>query len=84
MGYALTFILIAWVVFNYLFDDTRVGHPDYKKSNSYANCLQIGNDIYNERMSEARADPSTWKLSGYESASDYARSGQSVARRQCD
>ena len=79
-----TLILGGWGLYNYLYDDTRVGHPNYKNSSKYKSCIQQSKNIYGERLEEAIVDPSIWQLSGYESASDYARSSQSLIRSMCD
>lgn len=74
---------IAMGFYAYFFDNTRVGHPDYKKSSSYKGCLRVANNIYNERMDKALADPSVWMLSGYNSARDFANAGKRLAISNC-
>ena len=75
---------IAMGIYSYFFDNTRVGHPDYKKSSAYQGCIRAANIVYNERMDEALADPSIWMLSGYESAHQYANDGKRIAIRSCN
>ena len=79
-----TLVLGGWFLYAYLFDDTRVGHPDYKSSKSYSNCVQQSSNIYRERLAEANADSSLWQLSGHESPTAFAESSRSLAKSYCD
>jgi hypothetical protein len=77
-------LLLPWGIYNYLYDDTRVGHPDYKSSSSYSSCLNTADIIYRDNLEEALADPSVWQLGGYKSASDYAASSKRSVISRCN
>ena len=64
-------VVFAWAAYNYLFDDTRQGHPNYSKQ-QHPKCLKTAIIISNEAFDEAIADPSKWELAGYKSAQDLA------------
>jgi len=60
----------AWFGYNFLYDETRQGHPNYKPD--YERCARNADIIYNDNLEEAIADPSIWRLAGYTSATDFA------------
>ena len=77
-------LLVPWGIYNYLYDDTRVGHPDYKNSSSYSSCLNTADIIYGDSLEEALADPSVWQLGGYKSASDFAATSRRSVIFRCN
>ena len=77
-------LFMPWGVYNYLYDDTRVGHSGYKSSSAYSSCLKSADFIYRERLQEALADPEIWQLGGYTSARDYAAASKRGVISRCN
>ncbi len=77
-------LLVPWGIYNYLYDNTRAGHPDYKNSSSYSSCIKAADIIYRDFLEEALADPSVWQLGGYESAIDYAATSKRSVISRCN
>ncbi len=75
-------IIPLWILYNYLYDTTRVSHPNYV-SGDYERCIQSADTIYRDNLSRAIADPSIWRLGGYESAQDFANASQNLAVSRC-
>jgi hypothetical protein len=76
-------LFVPWGIYNYFYDDTRVGHPDYKNSSSYSSCLKTADIIYRDNLEEALADPAVWQLGGYKSAIDYAATSKRSVISRC-
>ena len=77
-------LLVPLGIYSYLYDNTRVGHPDYKNSSSYSSCLKIADIIYRDYLGEALADPLVWQLGGYESAIEYAETSKRSVISRCN
>ena len=75
-------LLAAWFGYNYLYDETRQGHPNYKPD--YETCVISADEIYYDNLAIALADPSIWRLAGYRSAQDYAETSRRLVMARCD
>ncbi len=75
-------LFAAWLVYNFMYDETRKGHPNYKK-NRHESCLIAAREVANSRLEEAIADPSSWMLAGYKSASDMAKTSYNATYQRC-
>ena len=84
LGWVLFGLVISWMVYTWLNDDTRVTHPNYRNSSTYHACITAANMIYRSSLDKALADPSIWRLSGHKNAQDYANMSYSIARSGCE
>lgn len=84
LGWIFFGLIVIYIVYTWLYDDTRVSHPNYRSSTAYTACIRASERIYRERLEEGLVNPDLWRLAGYENAQAYARTSQRLARSRCE
>ena len=82
-GFVLCVAAGGWLLYNFLYDDTRRGHPNYETGSAHKICSKVARTISDENLGEALSDPSLWQLGGYKSANDMAKGSYSLAYALC-
>ena len=82
-GAIFLLVVIGWIVYNYLYDDTRKGHPNYYSGKAHERCLKAAQYVADEIALELSADPSIWQLQGYSSANEMVKATYQMSYRGC-
>ena len=79
----LVLVVIGWIVYNYLYDDTRKSHPNYYSGKAHERCLKAARYVADEVALDISADPSIWQLQGYGSANEMVKITYEMSYRRC-
>ena len=82
-GAIILLSVLGWLVYNYIYDDTRAGHPNYSTGKAHEMCVNSAKVIADETALELSVDPSIWQLQGYRSSKEMVQATYQSVYSNC-